>query len=118
MNYWQGCMDWPLKEGWRCETCGKFGGLEWGLVHGECRCNICHTVYQMRPEEERLETPLCCLKEEYKQAAIKGFVMFSKPIDQWTDSMWDEALTPNSQVHPVMQDILDKAAHGPWEGLR
>ena len=91
MEYWRGCMDWPLKQGWECETCGKFSGLEWGLSHGVCRCNTCHTVYHMRPDDAILDTPFCRLKEEYKAPAIKGFELFGKPIDQWTDGMWEEA---------------------------
>jgi len=103
MKYWKGMMNWPIDPDVTCQTCGKkfaeagivgtiLGtGLTWGLVHGECRCNICHTHYHMRDEDRVLIRPTCWLKEEYKAAAKAGWEMFGVPIDEFTDEQWAKA---------------------------
>jgi len=44
----------------------------------------------MRVDGKRVETPVCSLKEEYKQPAQWGWDKWYKPISKWTDEMWDE----------------------------
>ena len=76
MNYWRGYMDWAIRQDWVCETCdGR--SLEWELVHGRCRCVSCHTEYYMRDLETNqiIDTPICMLKDEYKESVKQ----------QWTD---------------------------------
>ena len=90
MEYWHGYMDWPLDPNWACEICGHHV-LIWGFVHGVCRCETCHTQYAMRVDGERVETPSCRLKLEYRQPAVWGWARWQKPISEWTDDMWDEA---------------------------
>ena len=93
MEYWRGQMDWPLERAWKCETCGENHGLEWGLVHAQCRCNKCHTQYYMRADDEErtiLTNPKCMLKDEYKEPARQAFMAYNIPIDELSDVQWDE----------------------------
>ena len=93
MNYWQGAMNWPTERDWACETCGKNVGLEWGLVHAQCRCNECHTEYYMRnnDKERTLRTvPLSMLKDDYKEPIKKAYERYGLPVDRLTDEQFDE----------------------------
>jgi hypothetical protein len=102
VKYWYSVMDWPIVRGWKCETCQHEhpykrpllilgAALVWGLAHGVCRCEICHTNYTMKKDGERITTPDCLLKEEYKKPARQGWLKFGKPISTFTDAMWEEA---------------------------
>jgi len=96
MNYWRGMMDWFVDKEWICETCGQNVGLEWGLVHGQCRCNDCHTQYQMRANDKDrtiLTIPKCLLKEEYKIPAKQAWEKYHIPINELTGEQWDEFVT-------------------------
>jgi hypothetical protein len=91
MNYWQGQMDWPLDKNWKCETCGTNVGLEWGLVHAQCRCNQCHTQYIMRDDNDKIvNIPISQLKPEYKEPVIKLWQTYHLPVDELSDAQWDE----------------------------
>lgn len=92
MDYWRGEMNWPIRADWKCETCGTNSGLTWGLVHGVCRCNTCHTEYCMRVDGEILEVPACDLKPEYAAPAKLGWEKYRVPISEFTDEMWDEVM--------------------------
>ena len=93
MEYWRGGMDWPLDGDWKCETCGRNVGLEWGMVHAQCRCNDCHTQYYMRADNEErtiLKTPKCMLKDEYKTPLKDAWGKYGIPIDELSDEQIDE----------------------------
>jgi len=105
LEYWRGVMDWPFDRGWKCIVCGYASGMTWGLVHGICRCNRCHTQYAMRVDGQRTTTPRCRLKPEYLAAAIAGWKLFQKPIDTWTDAMWDEA---TAQAESDRQAVMER----------
>ena len=93
MEYWQGYMNWPLDRDWVCETCGRDAGLEWGIVHAQCRCNDCNTENTMRADDEPrtiLITPRCRLKDEYREPIKQVFAKYQVPIDEMTDGMIDE----------------------------
>jgi hypothetical protein len=91
MEYWRGYMDWKLDNGWVCPTCGKNEGLEWGLVHAQCRCNVCHTEFTMRNKDEAVvTTPICMLKDEYKEPVKKIYDKYQVPIEEMTDEMFNE----------------------------
>jgi len=93
MEYWEGYMNWPLKEGWKCETCGSSGPLQWGLVNGQCRCEQCQTQYHMRDEKNEVtDTPICQLKEECKQPAKALWEKLKTPMEEWEDSDWDSVM--------------------------
>lgn len=95
MKYWRGYMDWTIDSHWKCETCGEYQGLEWGLIHAQCRCNNCHTQYFMRADDEQktiLTIPKCLLKDEYQEPARKAWIKYHVPIDSLSDSQWDEFL--------------------------
>lgn len=100
MEYWRGYMDWPVDPDWVCETCGG-RVLIWGLVHGVCRCDTCHTQYHMRPDGEIVMVPVCRLKPEYKASAKAGWREYHKPISEWTDEMWDRAFSLVPQEVPA-----------------
>ena len=105
MEYWEGSMDWPLDEDWVCETCSQNVGLEWGMVHAQCRCNNCHTQYFMRAEDEGrtiLTTPKCMLKEKYKEPLKQACMKYHIPIDKLTDKMIDEFMLVPSP-HPSLK---------------
>ena len=91
MNYWQGYMNWPVKKGWKCETCSEYSGMTWGMPHAVCRCNVCHAQYTMRPDGDIVDVPVPMMKDEYKDAAKNGWKMYKKPISEWDDQMWDDA---------------------------
>jgi trehalose-6-phosphate synthase len=100
MDYWKGQMDWPLDKGWKCETCGVNEGLEWGLVHAQCRCNKCHTEYYMRDENDKIvTTPICTLKREYKEPAKRLWEKYHIPIDETNDAQWDEFVSLSTKFH-------------------
>lgn len=89
MEYWRGLMNWPIDSKWKCEICEKYEGLTWGLVHAQCRCNVCHTQYGMRDKDGKVVTfPICQLKPEYHKAFKiiwdKDFI----PEDEVTDEQW------------------------------
>lgn len=93
MEYWRGIMDWEVIIGWVCETCGHDAGLEWGMVHAQCRCNECHTQYTMRADDEGrtiLATPKCTLKDEYKEPLKNAYAKYQVPLSEMTDEMIDE----------------------------
>ena len=92
MNYWRGYMDWPIVKGWACSTCGSTGGLIWGIVHGVCRCDQCHTQYKMRNLEtgEITDTPALLLKPEYITPAKIAWNTYHKPISELADDEWDK----------------------------
>jgi len=91
MEYWQGYMTWPLEKDWKCETCEEYVELIWGLVHGVCRCNRCHTQYTMYDSnKEIVKIPICLLKEEYKKSACKGWKLYHRPLSEWNDDDWDK----------------------------
>lgn len=106
---WDGQMNWPLDPFWKCEVCEnkplllparRFHlmdnletGLEWGLIHGICRCTKCHAKYNMRDRDgQRVTKPISLLKPKYKAAAKHGWEPLQLPLDQWTDDMWTAAL--------------------------
>ena len=91
MDYWRCMMNWPLDSDWKCEVCGQHSPLTWGLTHGHCRCDVCHTQYNMRIGHDILTRPRCALKPEYLLPAQHGWRKFFIPISEWTDEMWDEA---------------------------
>lgn len=104
MNAWYGAMNWPIDADWKCETCGYettnidgigpiFGTLTWGLANGVCRCNRCYTQYTMRYDNDVHTTPRCLLKPRYKDAAKALWGKYQIPIDEFTASDWDGALS-------------------------
>ena len=122
MQYWQGAMNWPMDASWVCETCGMgpgmddraedertivamlFGSLTWGLVHGVCRCNRCHTQYRMRDDDgEVVTTPICNLKSEYQEPAKWAWKEWGEPVDEISDYKWDKAIAA------VKLEVMDDA---------
>ena len=89
MEYWEGQMDWGLDNDWVCEICGQYKGLTWGLIHGICRCNQCHTEYSMRDNarEDRpvVTRPICLLKNEYREPIKLSWEVIHIPISELTD---------------------------------
>lgn len=91
MNFWEGYMNWKLVDGWKCQTCGS-NDLIWGLVHAQCRCNVCHTQYYMRDDNGNItDNPICLLKDEYKEPAKIGWNKYNLPLSVWDDEMWNTA---------------------------
>jgi hypothetical protein len=91
MDYWKGFMDWPIDREWKCEICGQYSGLTWGLPHAVCRCNTCHAVYSMRDDNDNVvETPILQIKHEYVDPAKKGYKQHRKPISEFTPEEWDD----------------------------
>jgi hypothetical protein len=122
IGYWRGTMNWPIEASWRCETCGTkvspmadgyvsavLGGLlEWGLVHAECRCTTCHTVYMMRdgslPDNPIVTRPISIIKPEFKDSARKAWESLRKPIDELSVEEWVEFGVPLS-AFPVDEEL-------------
>ena len=81
MNYWRDDMNWPLSNKWSCEVCGG-RALEWGFVHGRCRCIRCHTQYYMYDENrEATDMPVCKLKPEYNLAVKYLWMEYGMKVD-------------------------------------
>ena len=93
MDEWYGPMNWPRDLDWTCEMCGS-NVLTWGFQHARCRCDVCHTEYHMRDLDtgERVTTPICMLKPEYKAAFKVLWERDGIPIEQVEDADWDVAL--------------------------
>lgn len=85
-------MNWPIERSWKCETCGENSGMTWGFIHGQCKCNNCHTQYQMRFDDRVLTIPACLLKDEYKKPAQVAWARWHTPVDELLDDQWDEVL--------------------------
>ena len=96
MEYWRGYMDWPIDPEWYCEICGD-NVLIWGLVHGVCRCRSCHVQYDMGNAKEPRTTPLCMLKEDYREPYLWTWDRMQKPVDELTDEQWDMAFDAVSE---------------------
>ena len=77
-------MNWPLDESWACETCGE-RILIWGMVHGVCRCDECHTVYRMRDGTERVTTPINCIDSKWYPAYKKLWDDRHETFEAYTD---------------------------------
>ena len=94
---WRGAMDWPVDEGWKCQTCEASSfWLVWGFIHAHCRCVKCHTEYFMRDEnKQRVTRPICLLKDEYKTPARVGWLEYKTPVDEWSDEQWASLGVPN-----------------------
>lgn len=90
MDYWQGWMNWPLHKEWACEVCDdKNASLEWGILHGQCRCNACHTEYTMRdPKGEVVMKPICIIKPLYLEAFKKMWKRDKKKMSCITEEEW------------------------------
>lgn len=91
MEYWHGEMWWTLSLDWACIVCGH-RGLTWGMVHAECRCNLCHARYFMRNGDKKIVTvPVPLLKEGFRDPARTLWEKYRKPIDELTDAQWEGA---------------------------
>ena len=98
MEYWRGYMDWPLDKDWKCPTCNENAGLEWGLVHAQCRCNNCHTEFTMRQDDEQrtiVKTPICTLKDEYKEPIRQVWQKYHIPLEEVTEEQLNEFMVEN-----------------------
>ena len=91
MEYWKGAMNWPVKDGWKCETCETTNPhMTWGLVHGQCRCNVCHTPYVMKnSNDDTVTEPISDIKEESKGLVMAMYERFKEPIDEIPDDDWE-----------------------------
>lgn len=91
MEYWTGIMNWPIIEGWKCQTCKEETYLIWGMINGECRCSICHTEYFMKNKDgTRIDNPRCTLKEKYVMPTQKAWEKLGIPMDEMTNEEWEE----------------------------
>ena len=92
MDYWRCPMNWPRDFDWTCEICGS-NMLTWGFQHARCRCDMCHTEYHMRDLDtgERVTTPICMLKPEYKAAFKMLWARDGIPIGDVADADWEAA---------------------------
>ena len=99
MDYWRDPMNWPRDLDWTCEICGS-NVLTWGFQHARCRCDVCHAEYHMRDLDtgERVTTPICMLKPEYKAAFKVLWERDGIPIEQVEDADWDVALAKGQEA--------------------
>ena len=100
MDYYGGVMTWPIDPDWQCETCGKgfspvLGGLTWGFVNGQCRCDTCHTPYMMRDGKEIRTSPRSMIKDTSKEAIKKAWDKYQLPFDEMDESMIEEFMEAN-----------------------
>jgi hypothetical protein len=91
MKYWRGAMNWPMSAEWLCEVCDRNIGLEWGLAHGECRCNNCHAIYTMGSSNDMLPEPRASIKPEYLGAARILWEKNQTSLLDFSEKEWDEA---------------------------
>jgi len=83
MNYWKGQVNPPVED-WVCAICETYSGLTWGMASGRCRCNLCHTAYDIKTDY-----PIPAHYEEYTQVLRRGWTTYNRPIDSWTDDEWE-----------------------------
>jgi len=99
---WESFMNWPLAEGWTCETCGTgprhegiTSGLIWGYTRGICTCTTCYTQYSMLNENKvRVSTPISQLTEEFKAPARIAWAKYHSDIDAMPPEQWIECGVP------------------------
>lgn len=109
-NYWRGNMNWPVVKEWKCETCGHAGtinlvsekhpnlkimnnAMTFGLVRGECRCNVCHTPYKMVDGHRTpVTTPINKVKPEYRLAVIALWERTQCKVDEMELNALEEVL--------------------------
>jgi hypothetical protein len=104
-------MNWPLDPDAACVVCDTIfatqspipglllgSGLTWGLVHGECRCNTCHTTYTMRDENGPVTTPISEIKEEWLPPARTAWAEHHVPLDELTLDQWEAAGAPVNEL--------------------
>jgi len=95
MEYWRGAMNWPIPPDWKCPICDQRYGLTWGLVHGECRCNLCHAIFSMGASNAMLPAPKLRIRTEYLGAAKSLWAIKRLPLDEFTQEEWDDAKNGN-----------------------
>jgi len=94
MEYWAGQMNWPLADGWKCRVCGEEEpSMTWGLVNGQCRCDVCHAEYWMRTDGEILTVPEISWKEDFVPFVYAYYQAMNTPISEWSDSEWERLET-------------------------
>ena len=95
MDYWSGVMNWPLAHPWKCPVCDSnteltFHGLTWGITHGVCRCNQCHTQFSMRDGEgddrQRTNTPVWLAADKYRETLPAVWQKLRTPMADWTEA--------------------------------
>jgi hypothetical protein len=110
MEWWSGNMDWPLDAEWKCPICGR-RRLIWGLAHGVCRCDQCHTQYNMRYGDFHVTAPVCMLTDAYRPAFEHIWQQSAKPADQVTDAEWLAALEAVGQDEAA-RELREALAEG------
>ena len=88
-------MNWPIEDGWTCETCDRMARLEWMTVHGMCRCMVCGTVYDMGTAEDKRAIPKNVMKSP--EAAKIVWDKTHDDVFDAPDDLWAEAY----ELHPV-----------------
>lgn len=105
MDYWQGCMNWPLAKDWVCPVCGENAGLEWGVRHAQCRCNACHARFTMvewdKPGKPVVDRPIPTIKPEYAQAEQWLWERNHRPLDEYEDADWDASFAALGLPNPT-----------------
>ena len=82
-------MDWPIEDGWQCETCERKVVLEWMAVHGICRCTACGTVYNMGTVEDKRAVPKNIMNSPEATKIVWGKThadVFDAPDDLWAEA--------------------------------
>lgn len=89
-DYWYGAMNWPLRRDWSCVICGG-RDLVRGFAYGECRCAVCHVIYHMLRDGQRVTVPECRLGERFLEPGRVGWEKWRQPLNEWAEERWDEA---------------------------
>lgn len=102
VSQWYGLMDWPVDEDWQCEVCeSPSSGLVWGIINGRCRCRTCHAVYDMKMDGKPVSRPVWAVKDKYREAVLRGWKKWKRPISGWTDEMFKEMLELTAREEKV-----------------
>ena len=109
-DYWDGVMNWPLNADWQCPVCAA-RALVWGIVHGICRCEVCHLQFTMRervpaaPEEEGPSvSPV--ISESTRMEIVDTPIPLCKPEDVMTLKMiWQDLQVP---VDGIGKDLWEQ----------
>ena len=82
-------MNWPIPSDWVCETCEFEGWLIWNMIHAQCHCPQCGTVYTMRDGDTILDEPKNIMKSPAAAKMVwdkTGENIIDAPDEVWADA--------------------------------
>jgi hypothetical protein len=96
-------MNWKIDANARCEICNALhwqSGMTWGIVHGQCFCNVCDAPYTMvenDPEYRHLTTPCLMLRGAFVGPARRWWNKNHTGLDRLEMRDWIRLGVPEAE---------------------